>query len=371
MWISPGRPHREGLEVESRVLRAPLAASLSPRPRRWETARAAASGELGVDRTGYSSEKQASQIPCLRTRRLLPQPLEGQVAEGVRAHELADLAEDCGCGRSAPRASACRCRSGTARSRAARDAQVHLAARRVAHICTILRSVVPRTIESSTSTTRLPSKKPFTALCFTFTPKSADRLRGLDEGALDVVVADQRLSRTECRTPRRSRAPPLPRVEHRHDHVGRHRVLARQHAAELLAERVDVVAAAGSSRAARSRCARRCRSARALAPEGPQAAQPAAADHHHLAGLEIALVGRADQVERAGLAGHDPGARADRARAGGSRGDRAPRSARRPSAHQAERALHARERVDQALLEAFPRASARAGARSPRCRRSC
>ena len=38
-------------------------------------------------------------------------------------------------------------------------------------ILTILRLVVPRTIESSISTTRLPARMLFTGLSFTFTPK--------------------------------------------------------------------------------------------------------------------------------------------------------------------------------------------------------
>ncbi len=38
-------------------------------------------------------------------------------------------------------------------------------------ICTIFREVVPRTIESSTSTTRRPAITPRTGLSFTFTPK--------------------------------------------------------------------------------------------------------------------------------------------------------------------------------------------------------
>ena len=38
-------------------------------------------------------------------------------------------------------------------------------------ISTILRLVVPRTMESSTSTTRLPSSIARLALCFSFTPR--------------------------------------------------------------------------------------------------------------------------------------------------------------------------------------------------------
>ena len=84
---------------------------------------------------------------------------------------------------------------------------------------------------------------------------------------------------------------------------------------------------------------------------GPQRAQPAAPDHHHLAGLEIALELGADQVERAGLARDDPGAAEPRQR---ERAE-AERIARRDERvvgehHQAVGALHARERVDQPIL---------------------
>ena len=89
----------------------------------------------------------------------------------------------------------------------------------------------------------------------------------------------------------------------------------------------------------------------ALGAERAQAAQPPAPDHHHLARLDVALVGRADQVERAGLAREHPAAvePAERERA------EAARVARRDQRvgghhHEAPRAFQARERVDQALL---------------------
>ena len=43
---------------------------------------------------------------------------------------------------------------------------------------TILRLVVPRTMESSISTTRLPSSRLRTGLIFSFTPKSRTLCRG-------------------------------------------------------------------------------------------------------------------------------------------------------------------------------------------------
>jgi len=49
---------------------------------------------------------------------------------------------------------------------------VHLARAACRTMRTILRLVVPRTIESSTSTTRLPSIRCRTGFSFSFTPKS-------------------------------------------------------------------------------------------------------------------------------------------------------------------------------------------------------
>ena len=56
-------------------------------------------------------------------------------------------------------------------------------------ISTILVEVVPRTMESSTSTTRLPASLTRLALCLSLTPV-ADLVGRLDEGAADIVVAD-------------------------------------------------------------------------------------------------------------------------------------------------------------------------------------
>ena len=54
-------------------------------------------------------------------------------------------------------------------------------------------------------------------------------------------------------------------------------------------------------------CSKMQKFSSAPARNGSQAAQAAAADHHDLAGLEVALVGGADQIEGAGLAGDHPG----------------------------------------------------------------
>ena len=56
--------------------------------------------------------------------------------------------------------------------------------------CTIFFEVVPRTTLSSISTMRLPRMTLALAECLSLTPSCADALLGLDEGAADVVVAD-------------------------------------------------------------------------------------------------------------------------------------------------------------------------------------
>ena len=60
---------------------------------------------------------------------------------------------------------------------------------------------------------------------------------------------------------------------------------------------------------------------------------PRARDAKHFAGLDVAHVCGADQIERAGFRRHNPGAvELARARAGGNRADRASRTFRRASA---------------------------------------
>ena len=137
----------------------------------------------------------------------------------------------------------------------------------------------------------------------------ADRLLRLDEGAADVVGADE---------PHRERDPALlgvadrggdAGVGHRDDDV-RLRPGARRRAAARArgAPRTPTCRTAPSP-AARSRRARR-RSARAAAAgaagEEPLAAQPRAVDDDHLARLDLAHVLRLDEVERGGLATRAP-----------------------------------------------------------------
>ena len=76
------------------------------------------------------------------------------------------------------------------RGRRARDAHMDLGGARSRIICTILSEVVPRTIESSMSTTRLPLISGAIGVVLQLHAEIADLVAGLDEGAADIVRAD-------------------------------------------------------------------------------------------------------------------------------------------------------------------------------------
>jgi hypothetical protein len=133
----------------------------------------------------------------------------------------------------------------------------------------------------------------------------ADRLCRLDEGAADVVVADEPHSHRHARLLGVADGSADARVGNRHDHVGGNGGLAGQLTAEagahvadaapehlaVGAREVDVLEDAVGARRRRERPHR----ARAVGP-----------DDQHLAGLDVADVGGAHQVHRAGLGTHDP-----------------------------------------------------------------
>ena len=70
----------------------------------------------------------------------------------------------------------------------------------------------------------------------------ADRLRRLDEGAADVVIADQPEAQRDLRFFRIADRRAHARVGNRHDDVGGDAGLARQRAAEIGAHLVDALA---------------------------------------------------------------------------------------------------------------------------------
>ena len=86
--------------------------------------------------------------------------------------------------------------------------------------------VVPRTIESSTRTTRLPPTTDRTGFSFTLTPKFADRLLRLDEGPADVVVPHEPHAVRDAALLGVAEGREDPRVGDGDDDVGRDGVLA-------------------------------------------------------------------------------------------------------------------------------------------------
>ena len=133
-----------------------------------------------------------------------------------------------------------------------------------------------------------------------------DRLLRLDEGAADVVVADQAEPHRDARLLGVADRGADARVGDRHDDVGVDGRLARQLPAELGADLVDAAAehvAVGAREVDVLEDAVRER----LRRERLERPDRRAADDQHLARLDVAHVGGADEVERAGLRADDHG----------------------------------------------------------------
>ncbi len=142
----------------------------------------------------------------------------------------------------------------------------------------------------------------------------ADGLLGLDEGPADVVVADEAEGERDASTPRRSRGPgtcPSPARRRRRPPAPD---APAPGAGRTPAARRRRCGRRPSSRAGRSRRARRRRVSRRESEAVRGEAFPRQLDD--LAGLDVALELRPDQVERAGLGGHDRRAFPDAQRQG-------------------------------------------------------
>ena len=99
---------------------------------------------------------------------------------------------------------------------------------RAAHHAHDFRLVVPRTMESSISTTRLPSSKLRTGLSFNLHSEIAHRLPRLDERAAHVVVANQSEAEGNAALGRVAHGGGHPGIGDRNHDVGFRRRLARQ-----------------------------------------------------------------------------------------------------------------------------------------------
>ena len=107
--------------------------------------------------TGYSPVKQASQNPAPGAPVEVDQPVEGQVGQRVDVEVVADLLDlEVGGQQLGPRCR-CPCRRSTASGTGGEVMRRCTSAAPASRsICTSWRCVVPRTIESSTTTSRLP-----------------------------------------------------------------------------------------------------------------------------------------------------------------------------------------------------------------------
>ena len=132
----------------------------------------------------------------------------------------------------------------------------------------------------------------------------ADGLGRLNEGAPDIVVADDAEFERQAALSRVADRRRNPQIGHRHDDVGVGRRLARQFRPHRLAGvvdgstmhdrigpgEVDVFEDAGPRR---------------LPRQGKEALRPVGVDHDHLAVLDVADEFRADDIERAGFRAED------------------------------------------------------------------
>ena len=174
-------------------------------------------------------------------------------------------------------------------------------------ILTIARVVVPRTIESSTTTTRLPAMFSRSGLSLRRTPFARSAWVGRDEGATDVAVLHQALAVGDAR----SEGVPLggrhPGVGHAHDQVGGNRSLRRQQLAHAASGTVDLVAVEGGVGTGEVHELEDAEAwVESLVREGPLGADLLTVDDDHLARVELPDEGRTDDVECRRLGGQDP-----------------------------------------------------------------
>ena len=237
-------------------------------------------------------------------------------------------------------------------------------------IATIWRVVLPRTIESSTMTTRLPATS-VERVELHADALLAHALVGLDERAADVAVLDQALAERDAALAREADRRRRARVGDRHAR-GRPRPAPRAASCSPIRTRAPC-----TSTPSRSRVGPReveeledAERARARAARRPASTcTPVLVDDDQLARRDLALELRADEVERAASRTRRPSRRrARRARAAGTRAGRGRRRACPPRARDRVGALELRHRARDRLRERRARRS-RSAPRSPRCRR--
>ena len=230
---------------------------------------------------------------------------------------------------------------------------------------------MPRTIESSTITTLLPSSTSRTALYLTFTFASRVGLRRLDECAADVVIANERELVGQPALLGESERGGVRRVGHaEHELRAGRGALPREPPTERAARAVDRAAEDAAVRAREVDVLEHAALRAPSSASGKIERSPVVVDRDDLARLDIALVRRADDVERARLGREHDARRPSRPMASG-RQPRGSRAASRVSPMATTR-LYAPstpcERVGQAPLRRRGASTAPADGRSPRNR---
>ena len=134
----------------------------------------------------------------------------------------------------------------------------------------------------------------------------ADLLGRLDEGASDIMVADDAEFERHTRFLRIAERGRHARIGHRHDDVGVDMAFAGELAADALARLVDAGALDDAVGPGEIDVLEDAEPAVAAA-ERQQARDPVGADDDDLAGGDVAHEIGADDVERAGFRGQDPG----------------------------------------------------------------
>ncbi len=135
-------------------------------------------------------------------------------------------------------------------------------------ICTILRDVVPRTIEVVDQHDAFAGDDGAVGGVLEADALVADRLRRLDEGAADIVIADDAELVGDARFLRIAERGRHAGVRHRHDHVGRRRALRAPVRRPASCARCRRCGRRRWNRAGRNRCTRRCRAATARGGNG-------------------------------------------------------------------------------------------------------
>ena len=167
---------------------------------------------------------------------------------------------------------------------------------------------MPRTMESSTTTSRLPAMASGSGFSLRRTASARSLLVRRDERPADVAVLHQPLAVGDPAGPGEALGRGDPRLGHAHDHVGVRRRLEPPAARPCGSGSRGPRGRRGGCRGGRCRRTRRCTAAaRRRAATGPRGScGPSRVDHHQLARLDLAHEGGADDAQSRRLRGQHP-----------------------------------------------------------------